>query len=179
MCSAAQTSTTQSRTLARALRSLPSSVSAPSVLAARSQLTIRAHAIQTLGAVLMRMQRRPRRDMNLLAQTHRMVLQQRLHVLPARERADFPHAFDVNDVVQACAAGVPKYRPFHVRGLQFAALHQDLACGRDGALRDVERVVLVFREAQHDGDARGARYGADARHVGRGVGEGVFDVRGC
>lgn len=116
------------------------------------------------------MQRRPRRDMDLLAQARRMVLQQRLAMFPARQRAHAAHALDVHHVVQAGAARVPEHGAFHVRGLEFAALHDDLALGGDDALRDVQAVVVVLGEAEDDGDVGGLRGGADLGHFGGGVG---------
>jgi len=119
--------------------------------------------------------RRPRRHMENLPLRDRMILQQRLHVLPARQLSDIAYARR-HDIVQAIPRAVPKNRTLHVRRHQLAATHGDLAAVADDALRDVKRVVVVFGEAEGDGDFVFARAGLDGSHLWGVDGEGVFDV---
>ena len=51
-----------------------------------------------------------------------------------------------------------------MRRLELAALHDNGAGGGDGALRNIERVVVVFREAKNDCDVGFAGGDADLRH---------------
>lgn len=106
---------------------------------------------------------------------YRMILQQRLHVLPARQLSHVAHRRGYN-IVQAVSRAVAEDRSLHVRRHELAAAHGDLAGVGDDALRDVEGVVVVFGEAERDGDFVLARAGLDELHLGGGYGEGVFDV---
>jgi hypothetical protein len=85
-------------------------------------------------------------------------------MFPTRQRAHSSHAVNVNHVVQARAAPVPENRAFHVRGLDLAALHYDFSACGDGALRNVQAVMIIFREAEHNCDFRHACRCAYAPH---------------
>ena len=72
-----------------------------------------------------------------------MVLEQGLDVLPAAQSTDFPRSsvateVEVYDDVQAACTCVSEDGTFEVRGFHFAADYQDLSCGGDGGLGDVE-----------------------------------------
>ena len=86
--------------------------------------------------------------MNLLTQADSMVLEQGLYMLPAAERSHAAHTIDRAYIVEARATRVTVDRTLHVRRLELAALHDNGAGGGDGALRNIERVVVVFREAK-------------------------------
>ena len=145
----------------------------------RDKLTISRHTKQPLVVVGMWMQRRPRRNMNLLSQTDGMILKQGLHMLPATQRADPAYALDRIHVIQRAASGVPVHRALHVRRLELAALHDDFAGAGDGALRDVEAVVVVFRETEDDGDIPLSCGGANLGHLFRVVCKRVLYVFRC
>ena len=103
--------------------------------------------------------------MDLLTQTDRVILEQRLHVFPAAERADPSHTVNRIDIVQAGPSCVAVHGALHVRRLKLAALHHDSTVRRDGALSDVKAVVVVLAEAEDDGDAGLACCGADLVHI--------------
>lgn len=117
--------------------------------------------------------------MNLLSQTHRMILQQRLHMFPTSQRTHTPHALHFRHIIQARAIGVAEDCALHVRGFEFPPLHEDFAGRGDQALRNVQAVVLVFGEPEEHGDVCGFGGGEDAGERGGGVGEGVLDVFCC
>lgn len=127
----------------------------------------------------MRMQRRPRGDVDLLPQADGVELEQRLNMLPAAERSYAAYAIDIAYVVEARTTRITVYCTLHMRGLELAALHDDSTGGGDGALRDVERVVVVLGESKDDCDVGFASGSADLRHLWGVVGERVFDVFGC
>lgn len=153
-------------------RSSRTSTALPRSLA--RSLTVSCHGPQ-LRFVRHIVHGRPRRDVEHFTLRDCVVLKQRLHVLPARQLAHIAHR-GRHDVVQAVPRAVAKDRALHVRRHELAPAHGDLAGVADDALRDVQRVVVVFGEAQRDGDLVLARAGLDRFHL-RGVdGEGVLDV---
>lgn len=83
-------------------------------------------------------------------------------MLPTAQRAHPPHALNIDNIIQTRPARIPKHGALHMRGLELAALHENVARGGNGALRNVQAVVVVFAEAEGDGDAGGARGGADS-----------------
>ena len=114
------------------------------------KLTISRHTEQPLASLFCRMKRRPSTDMDLFPQTNGMVLQQRLYMFPAAQRPNPTHAFDLIHIIERRAPSVAVHGAFHVSGLELAAFHYDRAGRGDGALRDVERVVFILREAEDD-----------------------------
>lgn len=114
--------------------------------------------------------------MNLLPLRVGVVAQQGLRVLPAGQAADIADTRLVDDVEQGRAAAVAVDGALDVRRLDLAARHLDLAVLADEGLAQVQRIVVVLRVAQHDGNvvARGA--GADLGHLGAVDLERVFDV---
>lgn len=139
--------------------------------------TLARHAIQTLLFIVRVEQRRPGGDVDLLALRIRVVLEEGLDVLPAREGADAPGSGGVNHAVEAVAERVAEDGPFHVRGFDLLAQREDLPVRVDDRLRDVQGVVDVLREAQHHGDLVLRRAALDRRHL-RGVDlQGVLDVQ--
>ena len=97
-------------------------------------------------------------------------------MFPARQRSDSSHALKINHVVQARATTITEYRAFHVRWLEFSTLHYDIAAWRDGALSNVQAVVVVLRDTDDDCDLGRASGCADASHLGRIVRNRVLDV---
>jgi hypothetical protein len=142
-------------------------------------LTLCCHTVQPRIFIGMRMQWRPRSNVDLLPQADGVVLEQGLYMLPAAERSHATHTINLAYIIEARTTRVTVDCTLHVRGLELAALHDNGAGGRNGALRDIKRVVVVLGEAEDDGDVGFAGGGADLRHLWRVVGERVFDVFGC
>jgi hypothetical protein len=116
---------------------------------------------------------------DLLPQADGVELEQRLYMLPAAECSHAAYAIDLAYVVEARTTRITVNCTLHVCGLELAALHDDGTGGGDGALRDVERVVVVLREAKDDCDVCFASGGADLRHLWGVVGERVLNVFDC
>jgi hypothetical protein len=124
-------------------------------------------------------QRRPARNVDLLLLRRGVVLQQRLAMFPAREAADALAELRLNHVDQIVAASVAEDCALHVRGLQLPAVHQELAVGVDHGLGDVERVVVVFREAERDDHVVLLGTSLNGAHFGRVDGQGILDLARC
>lgn len=119
--------------------------------------------------------RRPRSHVHLLVLTQGVVLQQRLRVFPAGQGSETPDGRG-DDVGQARAGRVAEDGALHVRRLQFSPHHLDVAVGADGALRDVERVVVVLGEAEGHGDVVAGHARPDLVHLRRVAPERILDV---
>lgn len=89
------------------------------------------------------MHRRPRSHMKQLPLMKSMILQQRIKMLPARQRA-YPPNTRINHIQQRIPRAIPKDGTFHMRGFKLATLRLDLSIVGYKALRDVERSVIVF-----------------------------------
>lgn len=113
--------------------------------------------------------------MNLLVLVQGVILQQRLDVFPAGQGSDAPDG-RVDDVGEARPGGVPEDGPLHVRRLHLPADHLDDAVRTDGARRDVQRVVVVFGEAEGHGDLVAGHARADGVHFGGVAPERSHDV---
>lgn len=72
-------------------------------------------------------------------------------MLKTTQCADSPHAFHINNIEQTACIRVAKNCALHVCRFKLPSLVENSPARGDGALRDVERVVVVFGEAQHDG----------------------------
>ncbi len=118
---------------------------------------------------------RPRRDVNLLMLVQGVILQQRLDVFPAGQGSDAPDG-RVDDVGETRPGGVPENGPLHVRRLHLPPHHLNGAVRTDGARRDIQRVVVILREAEGHGDLVARRARADGVHFGRVAPERVHDV---
>jgi hypothetical protein len=127
----------------------------------------------------MRMHRRPHSNVNSLPQADVVILEQRLYMLPAAERSHATHAINLAYIIETRTTRVTVEYTLHVRGLELAALHDNGPGGDNGALHDVERVVVVFRETEDDSDVILAGGGTDLRHLWRVVGERILDIFGC
>lgn len=112
------------------------------------------------------MKRRPSGNVNLLALRICVVLQQRLDVLPARESADATD-IRIRDTTQTIPGGVTKDSAFHVRGLELLSGHEGLPVGVDGRLRDVQTIVDILGEAEHNNDFVCSSGGLDLSHLRR------------
>lgn len=126
-------------------------------------LTFHGHGPQLGPSV--RRQRRPPGRVNILPLRGRVILEQRLTVLPAREAADALAQLGVGDVDETVPRGVAEDGALHVCGFQLAAGRQQLAVGVDDGLRDVHRVVVVLGETQRHDDAVLRRARLDRPHL--------------
>ena len=116
--------------------------------------------------------------MDLLLLHVRVVLEQRLGVLPARQRA---HLTDIklNDIDKARAGGVPENGSLHVSRLQLPATHADRASCVDQTLCYIHGTAVALGKAQADDDVVCGGASADRTHLGRVHSERVFDVLDC
>lgn len=94
---------------------------------------------------------RPRSHMEQLPLTIRVILQQRINMLPARQRAYSPKAF-ISHIQQRVASAITKNGTLHMRRLKLAALYLDLSILGYDTLGNVERSVIILRESQDDVD---------------------------
>lgn len=113
------------------------------------------------------MKRRPSRNVNLLALRICVVFQQRLDVFPARESADASNV-RIHDTAKTITGRVTKDSSLHMRGLDFLSGHEDLPVGVNSRLRDIQTIVDILREAEHDDDFVRGGGGLDLGHL-RGV----------
>lgn len=104
-----------------------------------------------------------------------VILQQRLDVFPAGQGSDAPDR-GVDDVGEARPGGVPEDGPLHVRRLHLPPHHLNGAVRTDGACRDIQRVVVVLREAEGHGDFVAGYARADGLHFRRVAPERIHDV---
>lgn len=74
------------------------------------------------------------------------------------------YILDFDYTVQHEASRVAVHNTFHMRRLEFPALHDDLARGEDGALSYIKEVVVVFRKAKYHSHLRFSCGGADLVH---------------
>lgn len=123
----------------------------------------------------MRRHARPRTNMDLLLLRNRIELEQRLDMFPAAERAH-SRKRQLRHTLQTVTRRISKDGTFHVRRLHLATVHLDLAVGANGDLRNVEGVVVVFGEAEGDGDVGAAGAFLNHAHLRAVDGDCVFDV---
>jgi hypothetical protein len=107
-----------------------------------------------------------------------MILQQWLQMFPTGQRTYSSHTLEFNDVVQAGSTCVAEDSPFHMRGLEFTALHNDVTGGVDGALGNIEAVVVILGEAKEDVDVSILCGSTNLSHLRGIIREGRFDVFG-
>lgn len=71
----------------------------------------------------------------------------------------------IGNVEERSTATVPVNGAFNVSGLDLAPVHLDLAVFPDERLRQVERMVVIFRVPKHDGDLVLSRTCTDLLHL--------------
>lgn len=113
--------------------------------------------------------------MNLLMLMQGVILQQRLDVFPAGQGSDAPDR-GVDDVGEARSGGVTEDGPLHMRRLHLPPHHLNGTVRTDGACRDIQRVVVVLREAEGHGDLVAGYARADGVHFRRVASERIHDV---
>lgn len=117
----------------------------------------------------------PSGNMDLFSERGGVCLQEWIHVLPAVEMADAAN-LGVHDGDGGVAGSVAKDETLNVRGLDLAAVVDDLARWRDHDLRGVQGGKVKLGVSEGDEDLVGAGSLADAVHLGRVGGEGVLTV---
>ena len=89
--------------------------------------------------------------MNFLSLRDRLILQQWLNMLPARQGAD-PSNLRGNHVDQAGTGPISEDGPFHVSWLDLPAFHLDLSISSNSTLRNVYRIAIVLGKAEANDD---------------------------
>lgn len=100
-------------------------------------------------------------------------------MFPTGQRTDPSHSLEFSNIVQARSTCVAEDGTLHVRGLEFAALHDDGTGAGDGALGDVQAVVVVFGKAEEHVDVSFLCGSAYLGHLRGIIREGGLDVFGC
>lgn len=100
-------------------------------------------------------------------------------MFPTTQCADPTHTFNFIYIVQAGSTCIAVHGALHVCGLELTALHYDGAGRRDGALCNVEAVMVVLAEAEDYGDAGFSCCRADLVHFFRVIRKRIFDIFGC
>ena len=123
----------------------------------------------------MGMQGWPCRHMDFLALNHGVIFEQRLDMLPARERADFADG-EVDDIQQTAPGCFAKDSALHMCGLDLAPPHDDRARRIDGALADIQRVAIALGESKDDRDSVLGGNPANSAHVVGIIGQRVLEI---
>jgi hypothetical protein len=105
--------------------------------------------------------------MYLLSLQISVVLQQRLHMLPACQSPNASDSVHLHHIFQTVPTSVSKDRSLHVCRLDFTSAHLDLAISTDKALCDIDRVTVVLSEAKEDIDIVVCRSFANSLHLSR------------